>query len=744
MVRTMVYSSVFVVLLVVVVLLTAPRRIDSSAEELNNRKSGLENAPKASSSNSNAKVDVRSKNKNHKFQNSPKYSGTVTVDFTLRRVGYDALDYFDPNYDSQLTYVFLTDYKAVIEPSVEMEFFLYDSSSLYEGIVYEFFVCPDSGSSCQSGEYYYDNSTQSIVSDSVIFNECTPQSDTYTITVFTVTSDGEVINQYSATAICMYVRREIRSLSTSDLNTFLNASYQLYNLTSEEGIALYGDSFMTNHQFVKLHYFNAGQRDADHMHEGNGFYAQHLKITNMFEASVQLVEPSVALPYWDFTIDAAGGSKVFDSFIASADVYGSVTYPSGDDKAFTNADDSVVDAKIPDGRWANLLTETEYNANMSSAYGYLRAPWCLNPSPYVSRFAFDWDVAIGYLPSCKSHYEILEYTDMMDYFYEISLTPHGSAHTTIGGLYGCDAMNYLTDMGVFSSSNSQHSACADMANVIKEIYRYGYVDVPTGCELNSTDPSTTNCSYSCVGDEGGFKAAVFMYGLVHSHANTTAYSKTELISLFKTFICDGAISKMYAGDHYESSAVSDPSFWVIHPTIERLTHAKFMSGGFDDETWATSTEDDFICTKQICYDEDLDQTSNFTSCCYGHYEYDRMYNGIISSRDDYIGSTNHHIIAATDPRSSNYSVNYIYDKFSWNHCGDDYPIITLLNELYSDYDMVKQGKKAAPARLPNANQLETRAKLKKYVDGVKDWLATAGKRQLHTDFEEESDVLYLT
>jgi hypothetical protein len=59
---------------------------------------------------------------------------------------------------------------------------------------------------------------------------------------------------------------------------------------------------LSSSNLVKLHYFNAAQRDADHIHEGNGFITQHLKLTNIFESSLQSIDNSLALPYWDFTI----------------------------------------------------------------------------------------------------------------------------------------------------------------------------------------------------------------------------------------------------------------------------------------------------------------------------------------------------------------------------------------------------------------------------------------------------------
>lgn len=50
-------------------------------------------------------------------------------------------------------------------------------------------------------------------------------------------------------------------------------------------------------------YFAGGARDCDHWHAGPGFVTSHIALTLMFEQSLQSINPSIALPYWDFTIE---------------------------------------------------------------------------------------------------------------------------------------------------------------------------------------------------------------------------------------------------------------------------------------------------------------------------------------------------------------------------------------------------------------------------------------------------------
>ena len=106
------------------------------------------------------------------------------------------------------------------------------------------------------------------------------------------------------TALCLYVRREIRSLTSTDLDTYINTLYTLYTTPNEVGKELYGADFENSSYILRHHYFNAAQHDNDHIHEGNGFLMQHVKIANVVDQSLLLIDPRESLPYWDYTLDA--------------------------------------------------------------------------------------------------------------------------------------------------------------------------------------------------------------------------------------------------------------------------------------------------------------------------------------------------------------------------------------------------------------------------------------------------------
>ena len=45
-------------------------------------------------------------------------------------------------------------------------------------------------------------------------------------------------------------------------------------------------------------------------HDGLGFLVTHSLITNTFEFSLQLVNPKLTVPYWDFTIETTAASGI--------------------------------------------------------------------------------------------------------------------------------------------------------------------------------------------------------------------------------------------------------------------------------------------------------------------------------------------------------------------------------------------------------------------------------------------------
>ena len=120
--------------------------------------------------------------------------------------------------------------------------------------------------------------------------------------------------------------------------------------------------------------------------------------------------------------------------------FGSMTNPTDSRYGFTYTDDSVVHGGIPDGRWAYIKADmNDKYDDLQAGYGYMRAPWNMNPSPYVSRYTANQMIGVT-LPTCTSHYTILQEVEYMDFLVNFAYDPHATTHSLIGGTYGCDLM----------------------------------------------------------------------------------------------------------------------------------------------------------------------------------------------------------------------------------------------------------------------------------------------------------------
>lgn len=260
-------------------------------------------------------------------------SGSRTVNlkksslrFTLARSGYSPLTYFTDAASKFLKYSFLEDYSAIIEPYAPMSvYFLDDSLASRSGSIYNFSACSvTDGSKCVTG---------SSLSQPNITVDCKPFDELIVSILFE--SNNHSIEYSQIYAKCMYVRRDIESLTPEDLALTMDTMYELWKRDEIKGQKHYGSDFhryiiilcidslpsfalpylrlflyRTNVTrvdkyllcsalyFLEAHFFNSATQPSDHIHEGLGFLPQHIKLSNMFEKSLQSVNPKVTLPYW--------------------------------------------------------------------------------------------------------------------------------------------------------------------------------------------------------------------------------------------------------------------------------------------------------------------------------------------------------------------------------------------------------------------------------------------------------------
>jgi len=232
-------------------------------------------------------------------------------------------------------------------------------------------------------------------------------------------------------------------------------------------------------------------------------------------------------------------------------------------------------------------------------------------------------------------------------------------------------MDPMMDMGYLLDDDGQINLCKNWIFYLKEFYRLDYLVPYSNCSL-SEDGSLASedlmCGYTCNPDYT--EDFVFeLKNILNSDYDCVPYDLQDKGWMaWKDFICTGDGYKIFGGDHLEAASPADPSFWPIHPTLERLLQAKYMAGGFEDDTWPSDATTDYVCDKAECYDED-NGFGYWDTCCYGHYEDDQLMDAATGDRDNGYGLTNAEVHAYTDPTTLNYNMPYIYgEKQQKNTC----------------------------------------------------------------------------
>jgi hypothetical protein len=351
--------------------------------------------------------------------------------------------------------------------------------------------------------------------------------------------------------------------------------------------------------------------------------------------------------------------------------------------------DRIEDGRIRNGRWANISVATSRFDDLTFNFGYLRAPWNANPSKYVSRYPGHTTS----LPGCGNFYSWLdETTTFTDFLSYSPYAPHASVHGAVGSVFGCDLLTPLTEAGIILDTENQVSLCEKWGFVMKEMYRKDRLSMRSDCSFQSDEVGTiasVDCGYQCNDEDGNFH--LILAGSVGTKHTGTLSNKQKL--QLAEFVCEGDAYRILLGDHIESASPADPSFWPIHPTLERTLQAKLMTSSFADTLWPSDALNDYVCDKSNCYEDGVKDA--WPQCCYGHFEFDQLLNFVDGDKDTGYGPTNREMISGTDPTNTGYAMPYIYAHFEWDHCLSDFT--GLLSKLASTTSSQEQSQGKSPS-----------------------------------------------
>jgi len=245
--------------------------------------------------------------------------------------------------------------------------------------------------------------------------------------------DGVKVGSLGTTAHCVYVKREIRSLTEEDRENFLDAMFTMWKVGTKKGRETYGNDYTGLDRFTSVHAYQAtGDIKCDHWHEGTGFMTHHLALSVSFESSLRAVDKRVTTPYWDFTIEGEQILKMGVGPKALVEIS-----PVFTDTWFGSSDDV---SHVADSRWAHAPSTLKVKpSDVANSYGIIRAPWNNIKDRELVRHMTDvcgLEPVNKPVPTCFTHYTVMNMTKLSQFLVNIAGYGHGTMHVNTGGVFG--------------------------------------------------------------------------------------------------------------------------------------------------------------------------------------------------------------------------------------------------------------------------------------------------------------------
>ncbi|CAM9529630.1 unnamed protein product [Ectocarpus sp. 12 AP-2014] len=489
----------------------------------------------------------------------------------------------------------------------------------------------------------------------------------YSAVAATTSTAGEIF-EYEFAVTVKYVRREIRALTDRDRETFFNAVSVLQRVPSAVGRAVYGDKYYSKDYFNRMHLYYGGARDCDHWHAGAGFVTSHIAITLMYEQALQAVNPSIALPYWDVTIE--GTYYDWNDFRTSS-VFS--------DDWFGDASPGNTARTLTQGRFAYvpvMADAREYSAQYNS-YGLLRSAWNNDRNPFLTRHDHQLGMMNNKKPSgCRRYRDAYVAEDWMELTEAFNGGAHGNIHGLLGGTWSPEADEYAAVTPYIVIPFVHHAYIAQ-----KIMWRENAIECPESCTF---DQGWKDCQCKCSESlMGGRSAAEFLelgdvistgyfydadYQLVrkladsdgHYYEEIPGYSAEESTAIYEG-LKDALCIPTKVGSHFEATSTNDVTFWVLHPTFDRLWHlSRLEQNPVFNETWISDS---------TCVGHNADDVQPFHDLFLEEHEGEPDVIG--SAGGESVGPlkgyyTNAELYDLLHPAGM--QLPYVYDNFAWPHC----------------------------------------------------------------------------
>jgi len=419
----------------------------------------------------------------------------------------------------------------------------------------------------------------------------------------------------NASVLVKYVRRSIYALSDEARGRFLDGLKVTYDADGDEGRRRYGGDFVSMAELVGIHLAGAAARECDRWHDDAAFVVKHVALTRLLEASLQAVDARITVPYWDYAADAS-----LDDWTSAAVFHKDVLSPASGNSS---------DRAVVDGRWAYTRIARARSGAVANAYGLVRSPWNVNPTPYLTRYRYVAGLKDGgYALPSRDAFEAAAAAPTLSVLNSLlNGMLHGEVHIMLGGHWGLDAFPAVT------SGNDGFLLSSKM------LWRQGVLACPASCAADAGD----DCACAC--PSSNLDEFLAIRGLAENATTAEARAEAVLdaagVLAFSPLFASGKWLnrglRTYAtlldllcavgtpGEMFTSAAPYDPAFWPLHGLADRALLARRSSSSSFDETWgyahslATVASDTHLVCDWTAVDAgDATLPECGTAACEGH------------------------------------------------------------------------------------------------------------------------------
>jgi len=203
--------------------------------------------------------------------------------------------------------------------------------------------------------------------------------------------------------------------------------------------------------------------------------------------------------------------------------------------------------------------------------------------------------------------------------------------------------------------------------MLKYAWRTGALEMPETC---SPDAPVEECMWTCKDDLSVTWKVIEEFSDGEDFSDFTSREKKQAI--VDEVLCG---TPFWPGDEYEAASPSDPTFWVVHPTNERLLQYKDIVRPFKYPKWYGNEEFSGKEHQDVCTtyeDGGYSSENDDKHTCKGHNAGDlTFWRGVYLDNDGTYTTqhkSNEETRVAVSPYTGNYQMPYIYDNFLWEHC----------------------------------------------------------------------------